>query len=320
MKKSTFVLIPIVVIIAIIAVVAMTMMAAASFALDDSSPAPSAVGQYGRFAGGDPHGRIYDLAVTLAEQAAGIARESFDHFKGWNGAISDQEQAILFKSESFLASCRLFLKFAEGQSDFYRNDYLRTSLYNAFTYLTSAFSELEQEMRRGNVMPSALTECRQILGRMEREFSGWPSADNLAYLDGKYVKAADASVYLIQRQGIGQFTRRAFKNLESLFRYNYNENRGKDPWKYLVEVSEETLRKMRNGAMISLTFEGQMIIEQGTRPNRPVYKIENGRKRGLTRPEIVNRLGGWGRVFEVPREVIESYEEGEPIDREYRPL
>jgi hypothetical protein len=277
--------------------------------------APSAGGQNGRFAGGDPHGRIYGLAATLAEQAAGIARESFDHFKGWNGAISDQEQAILFKSESFVSSCRLFLKFAEGQSDFYRTDYLRTSLYNAFTYLTASFSELEQEMRRGNVMPYALSDCRKILGNMEREFSGWPSADNLAYLDGKYVKSADASVYLIQRQGMGQYIRRPFKSLESLFRYNFNENRGKDPWKYLVEVSEATLRKMPTGAMIALTFEGQMIIEQGTRPNRPVYKIENGRKRGLTKPEIVNRLGGWGRVFEVPREVIESYEEGEPIDR-----
>jgi hypothetical protein len=289
--------------------------AAACFALDGIATAPSDGGQYGRFAGGDPHGRIYDLAVTLAGQATAIAQESFDHFKGWNGAISDQEQAVLFRSEAFAASCRLFLKFAEGQSDFYRNDYLRTSLFNAYTYLTASFSELEQEMRRSNVMPYALSDCRKILGRMEREFSGWASPDNLAYLDGRYVKAADASVYLIERQGMGQFTRRAFKDLESLFRYNYNENRGKDPWKYLVEVSGDTLRKMRNGAVIALTFEGQMIIEQGTRPNRPVYKIENGRKRGLTRPEIVNRLGGWGRVFEVPREVIESYEDGPPIDR-----
>jgi hypothetical protein len=90
--------------------------------------APSDGGQYARFAGGDSHGRIYDLAVTLAEQAAGIAQESFGHFKGWNGAIGDQEQAILFKSKSFVASCRLFLKFAEGQSDFYRSDNLRTNL------------------------------------------------------------------------------------------------------------------------------------------------------------------------------------------------
>jgi len=297
----------------VVAILAAT--ATACFALDEISTAPPDEGQYGRFAGGDSHGRIYDLAATLAEQAAAIAQESFDHFKGYNGAISDQEQGILFKSESFLSSCRLFLKFAQGQSDFYRNDYLRTSLYNAFTYLTAAFSELEQEMRRGNVMPYALSDSRKILSRMEREFSGWASPDNLAYLDGRYVKAADATVYLIQRQGMGQFTRRAFKSLESLFRYNYNENRGKDPWKYLVEVSGETLRKMRTGAMIVLTFEGQMIIEQGTRPNRPVFKIENGRKRGLTRPEIVNRLGGWSRVFEVPREVIEAYEDGEPIDR-----
>jgi hypothetical protein len=284
--------------------------AAAVAALD-----PAAAGQVSSFPGGESHGRIYELATTLEQQATALAKESFEHFKGWNGAISDQEQAILFRSESFVASCRLFLRFAEGQSDFYRPDFLRTSLYNAFAWLTASFSELENEMRQGNVMPYVLSDCRNLLDRMEREFRGWASPDNLADLDGRYVKAADASVYLIQRQGPGQYIRRPFKSLESLFRYNYDADRGKDPWKFLVEVSEDTLRKMKSGAMVGLTFEGQMIIEQGNRPNRPVYRIENGRKRGLTRADLVNRFGGWGRVFEVPREVIDAYAEGAPIDK-----
>jgi hypothetical protein len=271
--------------------------------------------QYDRFRGGAQHGRIYEQAGRLAEQASALATESFEHFKGWSGTISDQEQAILFRSESFAASCRLFLRFAEGQSDFYRSDNLRTNLYNAFAWLTASFSELEKEMRRGNVIPYALSECRNLLNGMEREFRGWASPDNLAYLDGRYVKAADATVYLIERQGVGQYVRRPFKSLESLFRYNYDQNRGKNPWDFLVEISGDTLRKMRNGAMIASTFEGQMIIEQGNRPNRPVYRIERGRRRGLTRAELVNRLGGWNRVFEVPREVIDAYPEGEPIDR-----
>jgi hypothetical protein len=262
---------------------------------------------------GGQRSRIYDLAVELEQRATSMARDSFEHFRGWNGTISDQEQAVLFKSEALAASCRLFVRFAEGRSEFFRSDHIRTSLYNAFTYLANAFSELEREMRRGNVMPYSLSDCRTILNRMEREFSGWPAPDNLAYLDGKYVKAADTTVYLIERQGVGIHTRRAFRNLESLFRFNYDQNRGNDPWKHLVQVPEDTLRKMRSGPPIALTFEGQMIIEAGTRPGRPVYRVEDGKKRPLTRPDLVARFGGWSRVFEVPREVIDGYQVGEPI-------
>jgi hypothetical protein len=259
--------------------------------------------------------RIYDIGMELERQATALAQESFDHFRGWNGTISDQEQAILFKSEAFAASCRLFLKLTEAQSDFFRTDYLRTNLFNAFTFLASSFSELEQAMRRGNVMPYALSDCRNVLSRLEREFSAWPDADNLAYLDQKYVKARNATVYLIEKKNIGTYSKRPFKNLESVFRYNYDLNRGKNPWDHLVETSEDTLNKMRTGAMIDLTFEGKMIIEQSNRQNRGVYLIQNGKKRPLANPNVVARLGGWGRVFEVPREVIDDYPEGDPIDR-----
>jgi hypothetical protein len=262
----------------------------------------------------DERSRIYDLGVELERRAASLAQESFDHFRGWNGTISDQEQGVLFKSGAFASSARLFLKLAETRSDYFRGDYLRTNLFRAFTYLTESFGELEQEMRKGGVQPFSLSECRTLLTRMEREFAAWPDADNFAYLDQKYVKARDASVYLIERRGIGNYVRRPFQNLESLFRYNYDRKRGKDPWAYLVEISEETLDRMRAGPPVRLNFEGAMIIEQGDRKNRGVYLIRDGKKHGLTRPELVSRFGGWGKVYEVPREVIDSYENGDPIE------
>jgi len=258
--------------------------------------------------------RIYDLGVELERQATALARESFDHFRGWNGTITDQEQAVLFKTEAFAASCRLFLRLTESQSDYFQSDHLRTNVFNAFSFLLSSFGELEQQMRRGSLAPFGLSDCRRILGRMEREFAAWPDADNLAYLDAKYVKAADATVYLIEKRGTGIYVKRPFLNLESVFRYNYDRNRGKNPWQFLVETSEATLDKMKTEAMIELTFEGRMIIEQSTRQNRGVYLIQNGKKRPLARPETVQRLGGWGKVFEVPREVIDGYEDGDPID------
>lgn len=271
-------------------------------------PAPAA-GQSGT------RTQVFDLGQELERQAIALAQESFDHFRGWNGAISDQEQAILFKSEAFAASCRLFLKLTETTSTYYRADHARTNIYSAFTFLARSFAELESEMQRGGIRPYALSDCKKILSRMERGFGSWPDPNNLAYLDQKYIKAADATVYLIEKRGLADFIRRPFTSLESLFRYNYDRNRGKNPWEFLVEVSEETLEKMKTEAAINLTFEGRMIIEQSTRKNRPVYVVQNGKRRPVANPSIVERRGGWSKVFEVPREVIDSYEEGEIIDR-----
>ncbi len=264
--------------------------------------------------GADRRPQIYSLTLELEKQAAFIAQSSFDHFKGWNNTISDREQAVLFKSETFLASCRLFLKLTGERSDYFQAGFLRTNLYNAFLYLAQSFRDLEGTMKEAGVMPYALSDCRNLLNAMDAEFSRWPMSDNLAYLDRKYVKARNDTVYMIERKGPGQFVRRAFKDLESLFRYNYDLERGKDPWKYLVEVSQDTLEKMEEGRMIELTFEGWLVIEQSNRPNRSVYLIENGKKRGLTSPRVVQRFGGWGKVFEVPLEVIAKYPEGDPID------
>lgn len=256
---------------------------------------------------------VYNLGLELERQASLIAQSSFEHFKGWNNTISDEEQAVLFKSEAFLASGRLFLRLTEEQSDYYSAGFLRTNLYNAFTYLTRSFQDLEESMKRAGVMPYALSDCRRLLNRMDTAFSKWASPDNLAYLHQKYVKAADAAVYMIERKGPGLYVRHAFKDLESLYRYNYDLKRGKDPWKYLVEVSNDTLEKMEEGEAIALTFEGRLIIEQGNRPGRGVYLIENGKKRGIASPQVLQRFGGWSKVFEVPAEVIANYPEGDPI-------
>jgi hypothetical protein len=256
---------------------------------------------------------VYNLGLELERQAGLIAQSSFDHFRGWNNTISDEEQAVLFKSESFLASCRLFLKLAEEQSDYYSSGYLRTNLYNAFIFLTRSFQDLEDSMGRAGVMPYSMSDCRRLLNMMDKAFSGWASPDNLAYLHGKYVKAADDTVYLIERKGPGLYVRHPFKSLESLFRYNYNLKRGNNPWKYLVEVSSDTLEKMEKDTVIDLTFEGQLIIEQSDRRVRGVYLIENGKKRVLTSPKVVERFGGWSKVFEVPVEIIAAYSDGEPI-------
>jgi hypothetical protein len=262
----------------------------------------------------DQRSSIISLAGDLEQKAVGLAQNSYEYFKGWNGAISDQEQAVLFKSEAFAASCRLFLKLAEERSGFYRTDQLRTNLYNAFTYLASSFEELDREMQKTGVKPYELRDCRRVLRMMEEAFAKWPSPDNLAYLEQRYVKDKKAAVYLIVKKKTGVFIKYPFKNLESLYRYNYDQNRGKNPWDFLVEVQTETLNKMEQGDLIDLTFEGRLVIEQSSRPNRSVYLIEDGKRRGLASARVLARYGGWGKVYEVPDVVINSYPEGELIE------
>lgn len=253
------------------------------------------------------------IGMDLENQAAHLAQSSYNHFKEWDGVLSEKEQAILFKSEAFSASCRLFLKLTNEYTGYYRTGYLRTNLYSAFVFVADSFKELENEMRRAGLRPYELNQCGRTLERLEYEFSRWPSADNFAYLHRHYVKARNSTVYWIERIGPGDYIRHPFKNLESIFKFNYNLNRGKDPWKYLKEVPFETLEKMRLGSMTDLTFEGFLVIEIGSRPHRPVYLIEKGKKRGITSPAVLSRYGGWGKVYEIPAEIISKYPEGEPI-------
>ncbi|MBD3415221.1 MAG: hypothetical protein GF421_12435 [Candidatus Aminicenantes bacterium] len=256
---------------------------------------------------------IYKLGIELEKLASSLALNSYQHFEGWNGVISDQEQAVLFKSEAFSASCRLFLKMTAKSSGYFRSGYLRTNLYNAFIYLSRSFKVLEKEMTKARVVPYEVSRCRDILDQMDYAFSRWPSRDNLAYLHRKYIKARDDTVYMIERRGPGDYIRRPFKDLESLYYFNYSIGREKAPWDYLEEISENTLMKMEQGTLIELTFEGCLIIEKSSRRNRSVFLIENGKKRGVTSPRVLERLGGWDQVYEVPKQVIDKYPEGQPI-------
>jgi hypothetical protein len=284
--KKTFIAVPLVV----------------SFFLALSSAAPA-----------DRDRNIYELAKQLADLSLRMSQVSYDHYKGWGSEISDQEQAILFEAESFAASCRLFLRLTEDRFNYFKTGYLRTNLYNAFVNLIRSYNDLENETRRLGRTPYSLDDCRGLLDRMEHEFSLWPSADNLAYLHQKYVKAADNAVYLIEKIGPAEYVRRPFKNLESLFRYNYDQNRGQDPWQHLVQVSREILERMAEDEMIDLTFEGYLLIEMSDRPNRPVYLIKDGKKCGISSPGVLQRYGGWDRVIEVPADILNSYADGETI-------
>jgi hypothetical protein len=249
---------------------------------------------------------IRELGDKLTQQAAYLAQSSFDHFKGWKGEITDQEQAFLFKSEAFAASCRLFLRLSEETIG---SDSLRTNLFNAYTFLVRSFRELEKDFRS-----YALNDCRETLNDLERTFERWPAADNLAYLHLKFVQASDQTVYLIERRQPGEYLRRAFSSMESLYRYNYLQKRSKDPWKYRVQVDESTLEKMADGEPIALTFDSCLIMDLIASPNRPVFLIENNKKRPITSPAAIDRFGGWKAVFEVPTPVIESYPLGEPVE------
>lgn len=264
-------------------------------------------------ANADRDRNIYEIAKELAQLSIHMAQASYDYYKGYSGEISDQEQAILFKAESFAATCRLFLRLTEERFNYFKTGYLRTNLYNAYVNLTRAYNDLEKESETVRRIPYSLDDCRRLLERMEYEFSLWPSADNLAYLHQKYIKTLDNTVYLIERKGPGEYVRHPFKNLESLFRFNYDQGRGKDPWQHLVEVSTETLGKMEEEEMVELTFEGNLVIDMGNRPNRPVYLIKDGKKCGLTSPSVLQRFGGWIKVYEVPAEVINAYPVGEDI-------
>ncbi len=256
---------------------------------------------------------ILSLGADLEKTASALAESSFQYFKGRTGVITEKEQAVLFKSEAFAASCRLFLRLMQEGSGYFVSSYLRTNLFQAFVYLSRSFYELEAEMRQAGVMPYLLADCRRLLERMDREFASWPAEDNLAYLHQKYIKTAKDTVFMIERRGPGLYVRHAFKNLESLYRYNYDLKRGKDPWKYLAVVSEEVLRSMPEAEPIELSFEGCLVMELGTGPNRPVYLIEKGKRRPISSPQVLQRFGGWSKVMEIPLEVLRTYPEGEPV-------
>lgn len=269
----------------------------------------------------DQGGRVVSLAAELERRASDAARSVSDLLLDRSGALADDQIAALYAAEGFAASSRLFLRLTERGSGYASRISSRTGLERAYRYLARNFNELEDAARRVGIQPYALGDCVSILRRMEAELGGGVIVDDYVdrgraaeeEWDGKYAKGRGVEVFLIERRGTGDFVRRPFKNLESLFKYNYDRDRGKNPWGFTADIPSNTLERMRKGAMIERTFEGQMLIETGTLPNRSVYLIRGGQRHGLTRPELVARYGGWGKVFEVPRDVIDAYTEGEPI-------
>lgn len=272
--------------------------------------------------------RLADLAIDLERKAVEIVDDvngrffdrnaSYDRNRSW----ADDQVEALFASETFAASSRVFRRLAEGDRGFDSRMTVRQGMERAYRLLYRDFETLEESARRARVQSYALTDCRDLLRRIDREIGPGGARpidpitpDRLGQDDwiGKYVKGPNASVFLIERRADGAWVKRPFKSLESLFKYNYDQDRGENPWGHMAEVSAAELSRMRTGTEIERTFEGQMIIETGTSTNRSVYYIQGGKKRGLTRPELVARYGGWKKVYQVPRDVIDAYPEGDPI-------
>ncbi len=257
---------------------------------------------------------IARLGEELAQSATALANDTFERLRGGRDEISVEEQAILFRIEAFASGCRLFARLGAASSGYAEGGALRTNLFNAYSYLLGSFSELEEAMRKGRLRTYGLADSGDLLEKLDEAFADWPDASNPAYLHLKYVKAADDQVYLIERRGTGTYVRRPFSSLESLYSYNYANDRGKNPWKHLVEVEEETLQTMAVGAPIQLTFNGRMIMVDRKFAGRPVYLVRNGRRCLIGSPAGVENRGGWKSIVELPAEIVDGYPEGDPVD------
>jgi hypothetical protein len=145
---------------------------------------------------GDRRSFVGQLSEELVRHAENLAEAGFQYYQGWNGSITDREQAVLFKTEEFAAAARLFSRLALDRGDYFRRDGLRTNLFTASRYLALSFRQLEEQMRLGGIMndfsrarrdgrpfqwqpqrgitgPWGLAEMRRILDRIELEFTNW---------------------------------------------------------------------------------------------------------------------------------------------------
>ena len=278
----------------------------------------------------EQNSRLVQLAAELDRRADDVVRIVSGDLLDRGGTLNDDEIAVLFASEGFSSAARLFSRLTERGSGYAARGSSRSVLNRSFRYLVREFNVLDSAVRRTGIRNYILADCDSTLRRVDDALGGSGYLDEIDRnraeygpdvvgreemqdWNGKYAKGRGAAVYLIESRGAGEFIRRPFKNLESLFKYNYDRDRGKNPWGYVAEIPIPTLERMRQGTMIDRTFEGAMIIEPETRPNRPVYLIRGGKKLPLSRADLVARYGGWSKVFEVPREVIDAYPEGETI-------
>jgi hypothetical protein len=76
---------------------------------------------------GDRRSFVGPLSLELVRQAEYLSQSSYEYFMGWNGTITNPEQAMLFKSEEFTAACRLFSKLVQDQTGYFGRDSIRTN-------------------------------------------------------------------------------------------------------------------------------------------------------------------------------------------------
>ncbi len=145
---------------------------------------------------GDRRSFVGQLSDELVRHAEALAQASFQYYMGWNGTITDREQAVLFKTEEFAAAARLFGRLAQDRTDYFRREGVRANLFTASRYVALSFRQLEEQMRLGGIQndfnrvrrdgrpfqwqpqrgmtgPWGLAEIRRILDRIELEFTNW---------------------------------------------------------------------------------------------------------------------------------------------------
>lgn len=294
----------------------------------------------------DVRSRISQEANQLVMASEKLAFDSYNFLKGYNNAINADEQAVLFKTESFAASSRLFAKLA-ADSNWYTEGYLRTNMFTAFTYLTQSFQELRNTVEStqnkyqwsnrwqdNRPLPSyALGEVGMRINSIEYLYKGWPSSENPIYLSNanKYVQNPHpnegAPVYMIRRLGEGVYEKVPFSSLEALFVYHQKFlKRGTKawPWDNNVTTSWETLKSLAtSNETLTFAFQsGDAIVVGGGAP-KGKWESPNSGVKLVTGPGQATGFGSpeelaahfklpvskaWDKVYRVPQEVFDRYQ------------
>ncbi len=252
---------------------------------------------------------ILKLADELQQTANAYAEANYRYLCEIKREIDREDQLFLYQSFGFARQVEFFFRLLNDWKYTRSENYFRTNIFNSFSSLVELFYGF-----KGRSTDRYLVQMEKIVQKIETEFSLWPDKKNLAYLHLKYIKANDQTVYLIEKTGTARYCKRPFASLEALFRYNYQLNRGPDPWKYLEKLSPEELQEIPEGEPINLTFENLLVMSITKRQDRPVYLIKNGKKCPLSSPAALNRYGGWKAVYELPDEIIALYPQGDAVE------
>jgi len=120
----------------------------------------------------DQGGRLVALAADLERRAVDFARSASDQIIDRGGTLMDDQIAVLFASEGFAASSRLFLRMTERGSGYTARMSSRSGLDRAYRYLNRDFNNLEETAGRAGIRLYALSECASILRRLNAEIGG----------------------------------------------------------------------------------------------------------------------------------------------------